>query len=92
MRMPRKEPGEIPLRFYKVYYECAMNFGFEPIDIKYFKEPKMARRYARKLVKSLLEPSAKESDDFESVIIEDENGEVLEMWRAEYGKVIYYQN
>ena len=90
--MPRKEPGEISLKFYKVYYECATNFGFESINIKYFREPKMAMRYAKKLIKSLLEPNARESDDFESVIIEDENDAVLEMWRAECGKVIYYPN
>ena len=63
--MPRKEPGEIPLRFYKVYYECATNFGFEPTDIKYFEKQKMARRYAKKLVKSLLEPTARLPRDSE---------------------------
>lgn len=85
-----KELGEIFPKFYKVYYESATNTGFEPIDVKYFRELEMAKRYAKKLIKNL-RLNARECDDFESVVIENEKG-LVERWRAEYGEVVHYKN
>ena len=81
--------GEIKPKFFKVSYWEATNWGYEPIGTKYFKTHKDAKRYALRLVK-ILKQSAKNSDDWESVEIENEEGIKLDFWRAEEGKVIYY--
>ena len=81
--------GEIKLKFFKVSYFEATNWGFEPIETKYFVAKKDARRYALKLIKHLNE-STKYSDDYEFVQIETERDEIVEAWRAEERKVVHY--
>lgn len=85
-------PDEIDLKFLKVYYEEATMKGFDPVNIKYFPREKLksAKRYAEKLVEDILTPSAAKSDDYNGVLIENEAGEVVDVWRAEDGKVVHY--
>lgn len=81
--------GEIKPKFFKVSYWEATTWGYEPVVTKYFKAHTDAKRYALRLVKGL-KRIAKESDDWESVEIENEEGMKLDFWRAEEGKVVYY--
>lgn len=92
--MVGKELGEISLKFFRVCYQEATNRGFDSVGMKYFEGSdgglEHALAYAQKLVKDSLEPSAEVSGDYESVIIENEEGEIVEAWRAEEGKVVHY--
>ena len=71
--------------FFRVHYDEATNFGFRPVGIKFFKDVLSAEPYAKYLAESL-----KETEDMESVEIQDPTGEVVEAWRQEGDKVEHY--
>lgn len=74
----------------RVYYSTPQSIGYSKDEIKLFSDKSAARKYALKLVKTL-KLAAKETDDDESVIIEDlKLGNVIEAWRNEMGKVEHY--
>ena len=76
---------------YRVYYVEPTNFGYNKADIKLFNSFSQANAYALTLVKELRR-SAKETDDDESVIIEElSSGQIVRSWINEGGKVAYYK-
>jgi nucleotide-binding universal stress UspA family protein len=81
--------GEIKLQFFKVYYEEQTNQGYIKTSIKYFSKLEDAQPYANELLKELKD-SAEQSDDPNKVIIENEEGEIIEQWIIEDGKVVKY--
>lgn len=84
-----KFPGEITPPPFEVHYEEATHAGFDEVDMKFFDTKPNAKRYANALL-GRLEESAKISDDYESVVIQDDQGGTIEYWRAEEGEVRHY--
>jgi hypothetical protein len=78
-------PGEIvPPKFIRVHYEETTNWGWDKKEVKYFNTEKDAENYASALVEDLKEL---ESDDPDSVVIEDNKGEPIATWMNEMGTV-----
>ena len=76
---------------FRVYYSVPTNFGYNKEAIKIFNNFSKANTYALTLVKDLRK-SAKETDDDESVIIENVGtGSIDRAWINEGGKVAYYK-
>jgi hypothetical protein len=77
---------------YRVYYSVPTSFGSNKESIRIFNSFSKANTYALKLVKELRK-SAKETDDDESVIIENVNtGSIDRAWINEgEGRVAYYK-
>ena len=76
---------------YRVYYVVPTSFGHDKQSIKIFNSFSQANTYALTLVKDL-KKSAKETDDDESVVIENVNtGSIDRAWLNEgEGRVAYY--
>ena len=83
--------GKVKMKF-RVYDVVPTSFGHEKARIQLFQTITKANSYALKLVKDLRK-SAKETDDDESVLIEDLiTGRIVRAWRNEgEGIVAYYK-
>lgn len=75
---------------YRVYYSYSTNWGRDKSQIKLFDSLQKAKVYALSLVKEL-KKSAKETDDDDSVIIEDlQKGYFVETWNIDDGQVVHH--